>query len=74
MATSVSRPTPVVRPNPFEWSEFVHQVDAAGSESLPPIALAGAVTGVVLSPQSRAGLVRFGAKSMLVRLILVLFP
>jgi phospholipid/cholesterol/gamma-HCH transport system permease protein len=50
---------------PFEWSEFVHQLDAAGSKSLPLIALAGAATGVVLSLQSRASLVRFGAKSLL---------
>jgi phospholipid/cholesterol/gamma-HCH transport system permease protein len=50
---------------PFEWSEFVRQLDAAGSKSLPLVALAGAATGVVLSLQSRASLVRFGAKSML---------
>lgn len=50
---------------PFEWSEFVHQLDAAGSKSLPLVALAGSATGVVLSLQSRASLVRFGAKSML---------
>jgi len=50
---------------PFEWSEFVHQLDAAGSKSLPLVALAGAATGVVLALQSRASLVRFGAKSML---------
>jgi phospholipid/cholesterol/gamma-HCH transport system permease protein len=50
---------------PFEWSEFVHQLDATGSKSLPLVALAGAATGVVLSLQSRASLVRFGAKSML---------
>lgn len=50
---------------PFEWSEFVHQVDAAGARSLPLVALAGSATGVVLSLQSRASLVRFGAKSML---------
>jgi phospholipid/cholesterol/gamma-HCH transport system permease protein len=50
---------------PFEWSEFVHQLDAAGAKSLPLAALAGAATGVVLSLQSRASLVRFGAKSML---------
>ncbi len=50
---------------PFEWSEFLHQVDAAGSKSLPLVALAGAATGVVMSLQSRASLVRFGAKSML---------
>jgi phospholipid/cholesterol/gamma-HCH transport system permease protein len=50
---------------PFEWTEFLHQLDAAGSKSLPLVALAGAATGVVLSLQSRASLVRFGAKSML---------
>lgn len=50
---------------PFEWSEFVHQLDSAGSKSLPLCALAGAATGVVLSLQSRDSLVRFGAKSML---------
>jgi phospholipid/cholesterol/gamma-HCH transport system permease protein len=50
---------------PFEWAEFVHQLDAAGSKSLPLVALAGSATGVVLSLQSRASLVRFGAKSML---------
>jgi phospholipid/cholesterol/gamma-HCH transport system permease protein len=50
---------------PFEWSEFVHQLDAAGSRSLPLVALAGSATGVVLSLQSRASLVRFGAKAML---------
>jgi phospholipid/cholesterol/gamma-HCH transport system permease protein len=50
---------------PFEWSEFVHQLDAAGSKSLPLAALAGSATGVVLSLQSRASLVRFGAKAML---------
>ena len=50
---------------PFEWSEFLHQLDAAGSKSLPLAALAGAATGVVLSLQSRDSLVRFGAKSML---------
>ncbi len=50
---------------PFEWSEFIHQLDAAGSRSLPLVALAGSATGVVLSLQSRATLVRFGAKGML---------
>jgi phospholipid/cholesterol/gamma-HCH transport system permease protein len=54
---------------PFEWSEFLHQLDAAGSKSLPLVALAGAATGVVLSLQSRASLVRFGAKGMLPTMI-----
>jgi phospholipid/cholesterol/gamma-HCH transport system permease protein len=93
MATSISVPTPQIRPatnlvssmfewfgelgvfcarvakslftRPFEWSEFLHQVDSAGSKSLPLVALAGAATGVVLSLQSRDSLVRFGAKAML---------
>ncbi|MGA3188368.1 MAG: ABC transporter permease [Bryobacteraceae bacterium] len=54
---------------PFEFPEFVHQMDAAGSKSLPLVALAGAATGVVLSLQSRASLVRFGAKGMLPTMI-----
>jgi phospholipid/cholesterol/gamma-HCH transport system permease protein len=54
---------------PFEWSEFLHQVDALGSRSLPLVALAGSATGVVLSLQSRASLVRFGAKAMLPTMI-----
>jgi phospholipid/cholesterol/gamma-HCH transport system permease protein len=54
---------------PFEWAELVRQVDSAGSKSLPLVMLAGAATGVVLSLQSRATLVRFGAKSVLPTMI-----
>ena len=54
---------------PFEWSEFLHQMDSAGSRSLPLVALAGGATGVVLSLQSRDSLVRFGAKGMLPTMI-----
>src|SRR5713101_6601809 len=50
---------------PYEGSEFVRQMDAIGSMSLPLVALAGAATGVVLSLQTRDSLSRFGAKSML---------
>jgi len=50
---------------PFEGSEFVRQMDAVGSKSLPLVALAGAATGVVLSLQTRDSLTRFGAKAML---------
>src|SRR5580658_286252 len=50
---------------PFEWAEFLRQLDAIGAKSLPLVALAGAATGVVLSLQTRASLVRFGAKSLL---------
>src|ERR1700736_5082402 len=50
---------------PYEGSEFVRQMDAIGSMSLPLVALAGAATGVVMSLQTRDSLSRFGAKSML---------
>jgi phospholipid/cholesterol/gamma-HCH transport system permease protein len=50
---------------PYEGSEFVRQMDAVGSMSLPLVALAGAATGVVMSLQTRNSLTRFGAKSML---------
>lgn len=54
---------------PFEGAEFVRQLDSAGSKSFPLVILAGAATGVVLSLQSRATLVRFGAKSVLPSMI-----
>src|SRR5258705_8300500 len=50
---------------PYEFGELVRQCDAAGSKSLPLVALAGAATGVVLSLQTHDALVRFGAKSLL---------
>jgi len=50
---------------PFEFRELVRQVDEIGSKSLPLVALAGAAIGTVLSLESRASLVRFGAKSLL---------
>jgi len=50
---------------PFEFREFVRQLDAVGSTSLPLVALAGAATGVMLSLQTHDSLTRFGAKSML---------
>jgi phospholipid/cholesterol/gamma-HCH transport system permease protein len=54
---------------PFEFREFVRQLDAIGSKSLPLVALAGAATGVVLSLQTRDSLTRFGAKSLLPEVI-----
>ncbi|HEY3739030.1 MAG TPA: ABC transporter permease [Bryobacteraceae bacterium] len=54
----------MVRP-PYEFREFIHQLDLIGSMSMPLIALAGAATGVVLSLQTRDSLTRFGAKSVL---------
>jgi phospholipid/cholesterol/gamma-HCH transport system permease protein len=50
---------------PWEFEEFVRQLDAIGSKSFPLVALAGAATGVVLSLQTRESLTRFGAKSLL---------
>jgi phospholipid/cholesterol/gamma-HCH transport system permease protein len=50
---------------PWEGREFIRQMDAIGSKSLPLVALAGAATGVVLSLQTRDSLTRFGAKAML---------
>jgi phospholipid/cholesterol/gamma-HCH transport system permease protein len=61
----LARVTKAMFTRPLEWSEFIHQLDSTGSKSLPLVVLAGAATGVVLSLQSRASLVRFGAKSML---------
>jgi phospholipid/cholesterol/gamma-HCH transport system permease protein len=50
---------------PWEFQEFVRQLDAVGSKSFPLVALAGAATGVVLSLQTRESLTRFGAKALL---------
>jgi ABC-type transporter Mla maintaining outer membrane lipid asymmetry permease subunit MlaE len=50
---------------PFEWEEFLRQLDSVGAKSLLLVALAGAATGVVLSMQTLDSLSRFGAKSML---------
>src|ERR1700693_4660491 len=55
---------------PFEFREFVRQLDAIGSKSLPLVALAGAATGVVLSLQTRETLIRFGGKSLLPAVII----
>ena len=54
----------IVRP-PYEFKEFLRQLDSVGAMSLPLVALAGAATGVVLSLQTRDSLARFGAKSAL---------
>jgi len=50
---------------PSEFRELIRQVDEIGSKSLPLVALAGAAVGTVLSLETRASLVRFGAKSLL---------
>jgi len=50
---------------PWEFREFIRQCDAAGSRSLPLVAMAGAATGVVMSLQMQSALVQFGARSLL---------
>src|SRR3984893_6917438 len=54
---------------PYEIREFVRQLDAVGSLSLPLVAIAGAATGVVLSLEARDSLIRFGATGLLPALI-----
>ncbi len=56
---------------PFEIRELLRQMDAIGAKSLPLVALVGAATGVVLSLTTRAGLIRFGATSMLPTVIVL---
>jgi phospholipid/cholesterol/gamma-HCH transport system permease protein len=55
---------------PYEWRELIRQCDSIGAKALPLVALAGAATGVVLSLETRASLVRFGAKSFLPAIII----
>jgi phospholipid/cholesterol/gamma-HCH transport system permease protein len=50
---------------PFEWGELVRQLDEVGSKSLPLVAAAGSAIGVVLTMETRASLMQFGAKSLL---------
>lgn len=50
---------------PFQFAEFVRQLDEIGAKSLPLVALAGSATGVVLALEARESLVRFGAKALL---------
>ena len=50
---------------PYELAELIRQCDEVGSKSLPLVALAGAATGVVMSLQTRAGMIRFGGKSLI---------
>jgi phospholipid/cholesterol/gamma-HCH transport system permease protein len=56
---------------PYEWKEFVHQLDEIGTRSALLVALAGAATGVVLSIETRDSLIRFGAKSLLPATIVI---
>ena len=54
---------------PYQAAELLRQCDEIGSKSLPLVALAGAATGIVLSLQTRASLIQFGAKSLLPSII-----
>lgn len=55
---------------PHEAREALAQFDALGARSVLLVAVAGAATGVVMSMQTRAGLARFGAESMLPSIII----
>jgi phospholipid/cholesterol/gamma-HCH transport system permease protein len=50
---------------PYEFAEFIRQLDAIGAKSLPLVAAAGSAIGVVLALEARSSLVRFGASSLL---------
>src|ERR1051325_603435 len=56
---------------PYEGRELIRQIDEVGSKSLPLVSLAGAAIGVVLSLETSASLVRFGAESMLPSVIMI---
>lgn len=56
---------------PYEGSELLRQMDEVGAKSLPLIMLAGAAIGVVISIQTRASFVKFGAKSLIPVLIVL---
>ena len=50
---------------PFEFREFVNQLDEVGTKSFLLIAVTGASIGVVMAMQSRGTLARFGAEAVL---------
>ncbi len=56
---------------PYEGRELLRQLDEVGSKSLLLVSLAGAAIGVVLSLETSASLIRFGAKSMLPSVIII---
>jgi phospholipid/cholesterol/gamma-HCH transport system permease protein len=59
-----------VRP-PYEWREFIRQLDDIGTRSLPLVGAAGAAIGVVLAMQTRSTLARFGADALLPSMIAI---
>jgi phospholipid/cholesterol/gamma-HCH transport system permease protein len=50
---------------PFQFAEFIRQLDEIGARSIPLVVLAGSAVGVVLALEARYSLVRFGAKALL---------
>ncbi|MDX1645079.1 MAG: ABC transporter permease, partial [Thermoanaerobaculia bacterium] len=50
---------------PFEFREFVNQLDEVGSKSYVLTAVTGFAIGIVLSMQSRGTMARFGAEAFL---------
>jgi phospholipid/cholesterol/gamma-HCH transport system permease protein len=56
---------------PYEFREFIRQLDEVGSKSAMLVLLAGAAMGVVLSLETRDTLIRFGAKSSLPAVIML---
>jgi phospholipid/cholesterol/gamma-HCH transport system permease protein len=56
---------------PYEWREFVRQLDDIGTRSLPLVGAAGAAIGVVLAMQTRTTLSRFGAETLLPSMIAI---
>ena len=59
-----------VRP-PYEIRELLRQMDEVGSRSVLLVVVAGAAIGVVLTLETRASLMRFGAESSLPAIIVV---
>ncbi|HEY6333714.1 MAG TPA: ABC transporter permease [Blastocatellia bacterium] len=56
---------------PYEGKELLRQMDEIGAKSLPLVALAGSAIGVVLSLQTRASFIQFGAKALLPEVIIL---
>lgn len=56
---------------PYEFRELIRQLDEVGSKSALLVMLGGAAMGVILSLETRASLLRFGAKSSLPAIIMI---
>lgn len=58
---------------PFELQETIRQLAEIGSRSVPLVLSCGLALGVVMSLQTRASLVRFGAASMIPAVLTIAF-